>query len=253
MAYEYIIYEKRNGIGIITLNRPETLNAINAKLCDELESVISDIECDPEVRVIIITGSEKSFSSGADIKESPSVGVTGKLGNLCFRLGELDKPVIAAVSGYALGGGFQLALACDLRIASDTARFALPEIKLGFAPMSGAMSRLPRLIGVTKAKEILLTGDFINVHEAYRVGLLNKVVPLSLLKDEAVKIATTILAYPGHLLKIAKKCVDLGMGMSLDQSLAFEAAYVRSELGTFDAQAIAKQMKQTYLKGSRER
>jgi len=244
MACETMIYEVEGKVGTITLNRLKLPKAINIRLCDKPETVISEIEVNPELLVVIITGGEKCFSSGVDIKETPSVGTTGKLGKLWRRIELLEEPVIAAVSGFALGGGFQLALACDLRIASETAQFGLPEIKLGLAPFSGAMFRLPRIIGVTKAKEMLFSGDSIDAQEAYRLGLVNKIVPVAALKDEAMRMASAISAYPAHVLKIAKKCVDVGMNMNLESALAFETAYIRSEFSMLGQPAVDERKKQ---------
>lgn len=247
MSHETLIYEKENGIAIVTLNRPASVNAINTQMHNELEEVVADIESDREVRVVIITGGQKCFCAGADIKEKLPPGVMRKgEAELWRRIENLDRPVIAAISGYALGGGLQLALACDLRIASETAQFGLPEVKLGAAPGSGGMQRLPRTIGITKAKEMLFLGDPIDAEEGYRVGLVNKVVPVASLMDETKKLASTLASRAPHALKIAKKCVDIGLQMDLVSALEFDTAYTRSEMSSAEALALFQKQKDAF-------
>ena len=230
MEYKTILYEKKEGIGIITLNRPDRMNALNSTLLRELDHVLSEIEEDSDVKVVIITGSEKFFAAGADITEldkmSTPVDVHGFIKEaqaVINKLEDLEKPVIAAVSGLALGGGCELAMACDLRIAAENAMFGQPEIKIGVIPGAGGTQRLPRLVGVTKAKELLYTGDSIDANEAYRIGLVNKVVPVASLMDEAMKMASKIARQPGVALRMTKFAVNSGMNMDLKSAMSYEA------------------------------
>ncbi|HLB28384.1 MAG TPA: enoyl-CoA hydratase-related protein, partial [Dehalococcoidales bacterium] len=184
MAYNTLLYEKENGLGIITLNRPKDLNALNGELLGELCSLLDEVAADESARVVIITGSgDRAFVAGSDVKEmQPKTSVTIQEFVLANRLAlekieRLPKPVIAAINGYALGGGCELALACDLRIAAENARFGQPEINLGIIPGAGGTQRLTRLIGMAKAKELIFTGDMIDAGTALSLGLVNKVVP----------------------------------------------------------------------------
>jgi enoyl-CoA hydratase len=231
MAYEDIIYEKQEGIILITLNRPDSLNTLSSRLARELTEVAAEINDDDSARVMIITGAGRAFSAGADLKEVMSqVGASlagglaqGKPISLFTAIAGIDKPVIAAINGLALGGGCELALACDLRIASTEATFGFAEIKIGAIPAGGGTIRSPRLIGPAKAKELLFFGDPISADEAYRIGLVNKVVPPESLLDEAKKWAKTLAVRPPLALKAAKACVDVGMQMSLPAAIEFEA------------------------------
>lgn len=231
MAYEYIVYEKDEGTILITLNRPDSLNALNARLAQELIQVAEEITTDDSVRVLIITGAGRAFSAGADLKEvmsgagaSLAAGLAqGKPLLLFTSIASIDKPVIAAINGLALGGGCELALACDLRIASTTATFGFAEIKIGAIPGGGGTVRSPRIIGPAKAKELLFFGDPISADEAYRIGLVNKVVAPESLLDEAKKWAKTLAGRPPLALKAAKSCVDVGMQMPLSAAIEFEA------------------------------
>jgi len=245
--YQTVIYEKKQGIATMTLNRPDQLNTINTQMHDELASVLHAIKCDEDVRVVIVTGGEKCFCAGADIKEKvpKSQPRKGEL-RLWRELEVLDVPTIAAISGWALGGGFQLALACDLRIASETAQFGLPEVKLGSAPRSGGLQRLPRIIGITKAKEMLFLGTPIDAHEAYRLGLVNKVTPVSLLMEEAVKLATELTERPAHALRLAKKCVTQGLDLGLSAALEFDEVSIKAEMGAPEAQKYFSKRKREF-------
>jgi enoyl-CoA hydratase len=230
MNYECLIYEKKEGIAIITMNRPERLNALSFKLREELSAVFDQMEEDESVKVIILTGGPKAFCAGADIKERattlPSqlqyVFKQRKTHEFFCKIENCEKPVIAAISGVALGGGCELALVCDMRIASETARFGLPEVKLGVMPLAGGTQRLPRMIGVTKAKELLFTGDFIDAQEAYRIGLVNKVVPTARLMDEAMEFARKLADNPPMSIRLVKRAVNVGMQMALDSALDYE-------------------------------
>ena len=233
MAYETLLYERSNGIAVLTLNRPESLNSVNTRMQAEMKEVWDDIEQDKNIRVIIITGGEKCFSAGADIREQFPPGVSRPSSRDQFKkIEDFDRPSIAAVSGYCLGGGLELALCCDLRIASETAQFGLVELKVGVVPGAGGMQRLPRTIGITRAKEMLYLAERIDAQEAYRVGLVNKVVPVASLMDEAKKMANAMLDMPPHGIKIAKKCVNEGLQMDLQSALKFDVDSAAKEMAT---------------------
>jgi enoyl-CoA hydratase len=231
MNYETVLFEKENGIGIITLNRPDRMNALSRQLKEEVWSLFESWEGDDEVKVIIVTGGEKVFSAGADIKERSTVQVTQaqiysaqkKSQEFYTRIEQFEKPVIAAVSGVALGGGCELALVCDLRIASETARFGLPEVKLGSMPSAGGTQRLPRLIGATRAKEMLFSGEFVEAREAYRIGLVTKVVPTERLMQEAREWALKLAERPPLSIKYIKRAVQVGLQLDLQSGLDYEA------------------------------
>ena len=201
MAYTTLLFERRDGIATITVNRPDKLNALNSTVIGELGIAIEAAAQDPEVRAVILTGAgAKAFVAGADISEIADQGPLDARsrslrGQAVFRRFEaLRKPVLAAVNGFCLGGGCELAMACHMRIASDTARFGQPEVKLGLGPGYGGTVRLPRLVGRGRAMELLLTGEMIDAQEAWRIGLVNRVVPAAVLLAEAEKLLKTILA-----------------------------------------------------------
>lgn len=230
MDYQTILYEKSEGIATVTLNRPKSMNALNSQVFKELDHAFSEIDGDDEVRVAILTGSEKFFAAGADITEISKIATPVEAHRflkdvqaLFNRIEDLEKPVIAAISGLALGGGCELALACDLRIAAESAMFGQPEIKIGVIPGAGGTQRLPRIIGVTKAKELLYTGDVIDAQEAYRIGLVNKVVSVASLMEEARKMALKIARQPGMALKVTKLAVNGGLNMDIKSAMAYEA------------------------------
>ena len=230
MELNTILYEKDEGIGIITFNRPKSLNAISDQFTSELSQVLDAIESDDEIRVVIVTGGDKVFAAGADIKEVSNIGTPAdayrfsKKGQQVFqKLVNLPVPVIAAVCGLAFGGGCEIALQCDIRIAADNAKFGQPEIKLGLLPGAGGTQRLPRLVGVGRAKELLFSGDPINAQEAYRIGLVNKVVPAESVMDEARKMARTFLERPRYALMMIKRLVNTGIEMDLNSALEYEA------------------------------
>lgn len=242
MSYETLVYEKDKGIAVITLNRPEQLNSVNTVMQREMKEIWNDIEGDRGIRVIIITGGEKCFCAGADIREKFPPGVKRPSSRDQFKkIEDYDRPTIAAISGYCLGGGLELALCCDLRIVSETAKLGLAEIKIGVAPGAGGMQRLPRIVGITKAKEMLYTGDPVDATEAYRIGLVNKVVPVASLMDEAGKMANVISDRPSHSLKIAKRCVNEGMQVDLSSALKFDVAIIESEMASPEAMANAEE------------
>lgn len=222
MSYKHLLYEKKDGIGTVTVNRPAVLNALNTEAYVEFYNLFQEIEDDPDVRVVILTGSgEKAFIAGVDItemKDKNSVEIEdfvaiARRGN--DRVYTLSKPVIAAINGYALGGGFEMALCCDLLIASENARIGQPEISLGIVPGGGAMQRFVRLLGIHRAKELIYTGDIIDAATALSIGLVNKVVPLESLMPEAKGLAQKLLSKSAVALSFAKKAINSGTGMSL--------------------------------------
>lgn len=230
MRYNTLIFKKEKGIGNITLNRPRQMNALNKEMIEELSDLLTQMALDGEIKVIIFTGSEKFFCVGADLIETGKIDTpvaanafSAKAQSLFNKVEDFEKPVIAAVSGYALGGGCELSLACDLRIAAENAMFGQPEIKIGVIPGGGGTQRLPRIIGVTKAKELLYTGDPINANDAYRIGLVNSVVKVDSLMEEANKMAEKIVHGPGFALKMLKSAVNKGMDMDIKSAMAYEA------------------------------
>jgi len=228
--YANLLFEKEGGIGIVTINRPKALNALNAATIYELDRMADQLAKDDEVKVVIITGGgEKAFVAGADITEmqpmSPIEGRNwGKLGQAVFnKIENLPKPVIAAVNGFALGGGNELAMACDIRIASDNAKFGQPEVSLGIPPGFAGTQRLPRLVGKGRAKELLFTGDTIDAAEALRIGLANKVVAPEELMNAAKAMAKRIMSRAPVAVQICKSAVNEGLDVDLDSAVAYEA------------------------------
>ncbi|MCK4645912.1 MAG: enoyl-CoA hydratase/isomerase family protein [Candidatus Aminicenantes bacterium] len=230
--YKTLIYEKKENIGLLTINRPEKLNAISNELISELKKLLDEIEKDEDLRALILTGAgDKAFVAGADIKEL--VDRDARLGRrvsqerqeVFSRIENLPVPVIAAVNGYALGGGLELALACSIRICSEKAQFGAPEVKLGIIPGDGGTQRLPRLVGLGRAMELILTGDFIDAQEAYRIGLVNKVLPQEELMDKAMELAKKIASRPPLAVRFAKEAVnrsqegDAASGFALESYL----------------------------------
>jgi enoyl-CoA hydratase len=227
-----LIFELTDGIARITVNRPDKLNALNAIVIAELGDAVTRIETDSAVRGAILTGAgAKAFVAGADIAELTEQGATGGrsralVGQQVFRrLERCGKPVIAAVNGFALGGGCELAMACHLRVASEQAKFGQPEVKLGIAPGYGGTVRLPRLVGKGRALELLLTGEMIVAQEALRIGLVNRVVPADRLLAEAEAMLRTILANGPLAIRACLEAVDNGLDMTVDQALLLEASY----------------------------
>jgi enoyl-CoA hydratase len=225
-----LLFELSDGIARITLNRPDKLNALNATVIAELGDAVTRVETDAAVRAVILTGAgPKAFVAGADISElaeqTPLVGkARSTQGQLVFRrLERCGKPVIAAVNGFALGGGCELAMACHIRLASENAKFGQPEVKLGIAPGYGGTARLPRLVGRGRALELLLTGTMIDAAEAYRIGLVNRVVPADRLLDEAEALARAILENGPLAIRACLETVDAGLDSSLDQALLLES------------------------------
>jgi enoyl-CoA hydratase len=230
-AFEFIALDKQDHIATITVNRPDRLNALNAATVSELDRAFRDAAADAGVLGIIVTGSgDKAFVAGADIGElsrmGPIEGVgVSRAGQDAFRFLEtMGKPVIAAVKGYALGGGMELALACHLRIASEKARFGLPEVKLGIIPGYGGTIRLPRIVGRGRALELILTGEMIDAAEAHRIGLVNRVVPAGTALEEATALMAKIVANGPVALRLALESVDHGMDASVADGLTLESS-----------------------------
>ena len=238
MAFQNIIVETTGKVGRVTLNRPQALNALNEALIGELNEALSAFETDPAIGCTVITGSEKAFAAGADVKEmAEKTYVESYLGKFLdgwTRISETRKPVIAAVSGFCLGGGLELAMMCDLIIASETAKFALPEITLGIMPGAGGTQRLPRFIGKAKAMDLILTGRMMDAAEAERAGLVARVVPAEKLLEEAMAAAGKIAGYSQPIVMMAKETVNRAQETSLSEGARFERRLFLSMFSTED-------------------
>jgi enoyl-CoA hydratase len=239
MAYENIIVETRGRVGLITLNRPKQMNALNDKLMDELGEALSAFEADEGIGAIVLTGSEKAFAAGADIGAMKDLSYMDVYkGNFVTRnwerLRTVRKPVVAAVSGFALGGGCELAMMCDIIIAAETARFGQPEIKLGVVPGAGGTQRLPRALGKAKAMDLVLTGRLMDAAEAERSGLVARVVPAEKLLEEALAAATQIAEYSLPSVMAAKECVNRAYEAPLAEGILFERRAFHALFGTED-------------------
>ncbi len=229
-GFEVIIYEKQDGIGCITLNRPQALNAYNIRMRDELYEVLGAIKADPEVEVVILKGAgEKAFCAGADLTEfltapSPVIARRARFERDVWGLFlSIDKPFIAAMHGYVLGSGIEMALCCDIRLASEDARFGLPEPGLGIIPAAGGSQTLPRTIGRAAALEMLLSGRWLTAEEAYRLKLVNRVIPRGDLLPEAERLAVKIKSHNGLAVSHAKQAVVRGLDLNLAEGLELEA------------------------------
>jgi enoyl-CoA hydratase len=241
MEYKNILFKVTEGVARITFNRPKVLNAMNLEVMTELGEAIKICALDDNIRVVILTGAgEKAFVAGADISQmqnSTPVDILKlmELGQNTLRLLEtMAKPSIAAINGYALGGGTEIAMACDIRIAAENATFGQPEILIGIIPGWGGTQRLPRLVGMGIAKELILSGAQINAQRAYEIGLVNKVVPLAQLMEEAEKLAKKITTLPGFALKMAKNSINYGFDMSLDNAVKLELSAISQCFSTSD-------------------
>jgi len=238
MAYQNIIVESRGNAGLVTLNRPQALNALNEALIAELNEALSAFEADGGIGCTVITGSEKAFAAGADVKEmAEKTYVEAYLARFLdgwTRLAETRKPVIAAVSGFCLGGGLELAMMCDFIIAAETARFALPEITLGIMPGAGGTQRLPRFIGKAKAMDMILTGRMMDAAEAERAGLVARVVAPDKLLEEALAAAARIASYSIPIVMMAKESVNRAQETSLAEGARFERRLFLSMFATGD-------------------
>ncbi|BAB52005.1 MULTISPECIES: enoyl-CoA hydratase [Mesorhizobium] len=226
MAYETIITETRGKVGLVTLNRPKALNALNLQLLAELVAAVKDFDADAGIGAVVITGSDKAFAAGADIKEMQAISFADAYLQDLFvgweDLTRVRKPVIAAVAGYALGGGCELAMMCDFIIAADTAKFGQPEITLGVIPGMGGSQRLTRFVGKSKAMDMCLTGRMMDAAEAERSGLVSRVVPAAELVEEAVKAAAKIADFSLPSVMMAKEAVNRSYETTLTEGLRFE-------------------------------
>jgi len=229
MAFECIIYEKEGEIATIKLNRPQVLNAMNKQLWLEFEEALEDAKNDPEVKALIITGEGRAFSTGADLKESKTRSIEDyrdylvELQEASRKVIRFEKPTIAAINGYALGSGYELSLACDIRIAAEEAKIGSPEARVASSVTGGAMRLVQDLIGPAKAKELLFTAEYIDGKEAERIGLVNKAVPLDRLMEEAREMARKIVKNSAFSIKVIKKGLNLARGeTSLEALMDFE-------------------------------
>ena len=238
MSYEHIILDRTERVAKITLNRPKALNALNSDLIAELNAALDDLEADEAIGAIVLTGSEKAFAAGADIKEMQSKSFidaeTGDFVGPWSRITKCRKPVIAAVAGYALGGGCELAMMCDFIIAADNAKFGQPEITLGILPGAGGTQRLTRAIGKAKAMEMILSGRMIGAEEAERSNLVSRVVPAAELMDEAMKVAERIAHLSQPIVAMAKSAVNRAFETTLEEGVRYEKAVFYSAFATED-------------------
>ena len=240
MAYSNIILEKKEtGVGLITFNRPAALNALNADLVSELSDALDDLEADKNIGAIVITGSEKAFAAGADIKEMQSQSFMDAYQSDFItkdweRIDTCRKPVIAAVAGYALGGGAEIAMMCDIIIAADTAKFGQPEISIGTLPGAGGTQRLTRAIGKSKSMEMCLTGRMMEAEEAERAGLVARIVPAADLLKDALAVAAKIAAMSRPMTMITKESVKRAFETSLAEGLRFERRMFHASFATED-------------------
>jgi enoyl-CoA hydratase len=240
MELKFIRFELRDSLAWVIFNRPEKLNALNPAVLSDLEKVLAECEKDSTIRVVLLKGTEKAFIAGADIEHMAegdinlAYGLTDQTLRVQERLADLPKPTIAVISGYALGGGCEIALCCDFRIVSENALFGFPEIKLGIIPGGGGTQRLPRLIGLAKATELIFSGEMIKADEAEKIGLVNKVVPSGQLEMEAEKVASQLLERPALALRAAKIAIRKGMNVGLKEGLQIEQDAFCMLFGTQD-------------------
>jgi enoyl-CoA hydratase len=239
MAYETVILERKGAVGLITLNRPQALNALSASLIRDLGAALDELEADGAIGAIVITGSDKAFAAGADIKEMADrsymdVYLSDFITKGWERVGTCRKPVVAAVAGYALGGGCEIAMMCDTIIAADTAKFGQPEITIGTIPGSGGTQRLTRAVGKAKAMEMCLTGRMMDAAEAERSGLVSRIVPAAELVDEALKVAGKIAAMSRPAVLMAKEAVNRAHETTLAEGIRFERRLFHSTFATED-------------------
>jgi enoyl-CoA hydratase len=239
MAYRNILVETEGAVGVVTLNRPDALNALNSDLMAELTQALGDFESNDDIGAIVITGSEKAFAAGADIKEMQAKTFAGAyledfITHGWESLDKCRKPTIAAVAGYALGGGCETAMMCDIIIAADTAKFGQPEVTLGIIPGIGGTQRLTRLIGRTKAMDLCLTGRMMDAEEAERAGLVSRVVPAADLRAEALKVAAKIASLPRTAVLMAKEAIRRAEEIGLTEGLRFERRLFHATFATDD-------------------
>lgn len=239
MTYEMILVDCKEPVGLITLNRPEAMNALNGQLMDEMTCALRAFEANENIRAIVITGSAKAFAAGADIKEMQSKDYMDVYMNDFItanweEASRCRKPIIAAVAGYALGGGCELAMMCDFILAADNAKFGQPEIKLGVIPGAGGTQRLTRFVGKSKAMEMVLTGRMMDAEEAERSGLVSRIVPVDDLLEEALKTARKIAELSLPSVMMAKECVNKSYETTLKEGVMFERRLFHSLFATED-------------------
>ena len=238
-AYQNILVERRDAVGIITLNRPQALNALSAALIAELGTALDDFEADPAIGAIVLAGSDKAFAAGADVKEMarksyPEIYVEDFITNGWERVAQCRKPVIAAVAGFALGGGCEIAMMCDIVVAADTARFGQPEITLGTIPGAGGTQRLARFAGKAKAMDLCLTGRMMDAVEAERSGLVSRVVPAADLLSEAIKIGERIAQMSRPIAMMVKESINRAFETTLSEGVRFERRLFHATFATED-------------------
>src|SRR6516162_9311764 len=238
-GYQHILVERRGAVGLITLNRPVALNALNAALISELGSALDEFEGDAEIAAIVLTGTDKAFAAGADVKEMvaksyPEIYGEDFITRGWERVGQCRKPVVAAVGGFALGGGCEVAMMCDIVIAAETAKFGQPEIQLGTMPGAGGTQRLPRFIGKAKAMDLCLTGRMMDAAEAERAGLVSRVVPAADLVAEATKIAEQITEMSRPIAMMVKEAVNRAYETTLAEGVRFERRVFHATFATED-------------------
>jgi len=239
MTYETLIVETRGAVGLVTLNRPKALNALNAQLVAELRQALDAFEADPAIGAIVIAGSEKAFAAGADIKEMKDrdfadVYLTDFITKDWERLAQCRKPTIAAVAGYALGGGCEIAMMCDIVLAAEDAKFGQPEITLGTIPGAGGTQRLARALGKAKAMDLVLTGRMMDAAEAERSGLVARVLPAAELLGEALKLAEKVAGFSRPAVLMAKEAVNQAFETGLAEGLRFERRLFHASFATAD-------------------
>ncbi len=239
MAYKNIIAETDGAVGVITLNRPDALNALSEPLMLELTAALDDFEADADIGCIVLTGSEKAFAAGADIKDMQSktymdAYLEDFITRNWERVSRCRKPIVAAVAGYALGGGCEVAMMCDIILAADTAKFGQPEITIGTIPGSGGTQRLTRFVGKSKAMDLCLTGRMMDAEEAERAGLVSRVTAADHLLDEAMAVARTIAKMSAPMVAMAKEAVDRSYEVTLSEGVRFERRLFQSTFATDD-------------------
>ena len=238
-GYRNLLVERRGAVGIITLNRPQALNALNAALITELASALDNFESDAAIGAIVLTGGEKAFAAGADIKEMltktyPQIYLDDFITSGWERVGQCRKPVVAAVAGFALGGGCEVAMMCDIIIAADNARFGQPEITLGTIPGAGGTQRLARFVGKAKAMDLCLTGRMMDATEAERAGLISRVVPAAELLSEAVKVAERVASMSRPIAMMVKESISRAWETTLTEGVRFERRLFHATFATED-------------------
>ena len=242
-SYANILVSRKGKVGVVTLNRPKALNALSSPLMKELNEALREFDADASIGAMVVTGSEKAFAAGADIKEMSSLTFVGNYKSNFISdwtgIVSIRKPVIAAVNGFALGGGCEVAMMCDIIYAGDKARFGQPEIKLGTIPGAGGSQRLTQAVGKAKAMDLVLTGRMITAEEAEKAGLVARIFPADKLVDEAIKSAETIASYSNPIVMMAKEAVNKSFEMSLSEGLNFERRLFHATFGTVKKGSIS--------------